>query len=100
MGSDDHWGIGVEGRFGADVFNAVIPMCTKVVKPQRIFLIIDDIDQAGFEFDGLGWVDLALEDGVLHTLSIIEADFCGASESALAAFGAGGDIVSDEKVHV
>jgi hypothetical protein len=75
-----------------------VPLGSESIKPQGIVFEIGDFEETRLEFDKLRRVDLALEDGVLHALAIIEADLGNAPEPAFTALGRCRDIVGDEKL--
>lgn len=70
----------------AVVFDLLLPVFSKVVDSNAVGFFVDDGEEFGSEFDELGGVDFAFEDGVLDALAVVETGFGDFAESGLAAF--------------
>ena len=73
--SNDKRPLNIITLFRSVMLHFVVPVAAEVVKAQAVGFGIDNIQQSCFEGDKLGWVDFALEDGVLNPLAIVEASF-------------------------
>lgn len=81
------------------MFDAAIPITTKKVEPYGVLIAIHKIEDFCSERDELCLVDFALEDGVLDSLAVIEAEFGDSPQAARTALARGGDVVSDKDLH-
>ncbi len=68
------------------MFHAAIPVGTQIVKADGVGVEFEEVEEFSFEFDILGGVDFAFEDGVLDALAVVEGDFCGSAETSFACF--------------
>ena len=71
--SDDDGSLYVVGLFNAVMRYLRRYILTKIVESKAVRLQVDDVQQREFQLFALRWVNLALEDGVLYTLSIRSA---------------------------
>lgn len=81
------------------VFDATIPVSPQEVESYGIMLAIHNIEDFGSEGDKLSLVNFALEDGILDTLAVVEAEFCNAPKAAGASESGSGDIIRDQDLH-
>ena len=92
-------GFGVGSGFGAEMDDFVFVVGAQVVVAEAVGLGVADFFETGAQFDPLGGVDVAFEDGKLDPRSVILAGLCNAAEAALSGGSGGGDIVADEHEH-
>lgn len=97
--SNDHGSIHVERGFGAVVFHTPVPFSAEKIEPDGVGVEIDNIEDFSTELNKARGIHLAFENGVLDALAEIQAGLGSAAESALSAFGGGGDVVGDEDLH-
>ena len=72
----------------AEFLDAASRRVGQAIHPQVVFGLIDLTKQAAFQFLVLHQIELAFENGLLHTLADAFADFCYAAEP----FAAGGSL--------
>jgi hypothetical protein len=97
--SEDHGGVGVEGGFGAVVFDASLPIVSEVIEAKGVFFGIHERKQVMLEFDPLGGGEFALEDGVLDALPKVLTFVGDVAESFATGRRGGFDVVGDEDIH-
>jgi len=97
--SNNERSLDIVAGIGPMVLDLVLPIRAEVIEAQAVGFRVDDVKQAVFKHHELGRVHLALENGILHSLAIIETGLGSAAQAGLANRGCGGNIVSDEDVH-
>jgi hypothetical protein len=83
----------------AVVLNLLLPVFSKVINADTVSFCVDNGKEFPPELDKLRVIHLALEDGVLDALAVVEAGFRDLAEAFLSGFGYGGDVVGEEDVH-
>ena len=83
----------------AMVLNLLLPVFSKVINADTVGFCVDDGKEFPPELDKLRVIHLALEDGILDALAVVEAGFRYLAQALLAGFGDGGDVVGEEDVH-
>jgi len=78
----------------------MLPVSAEVVKADRVLLRVHDRKELIFDFDELPGIYLALKDGVLHSLSIVEACLGYLAQPCPSSGCGGGDIVGDQGIHL
>jgi len=63
------------------VFNLLLPVFSEVIDSDAIGFGLNDGEKFISKLDELGWVYFALEDGILHTLPVIQTGLGDLSES-------------------
>jgi len=53
------------------VVDAMVPVGAKMIEPQTVSLQIDDFQEPTLQSDKLCGIHLALENGILNTLSVV-----------------------------
>ena len=81
------------------MFYLTLPVLAEEVKPQAVFIWIDEPQQSVFEKDPSVVGKLHLEDGILNPLTVIETGLRNLPQSTLTFRCFRGDIVSDEDIH-
>ena len=81
------------------MLNPTLPFVAEKVEAQTVALEVCELEEFGAEMDPLVVLQETLEDGVLHTLAVVEAGFGDAAEASLAIGGRGRDIVADDHEH-
>jgi hypothetical protein len=71
--SDDDGRLQVVRLFGSVMFHLRPFILPEKIKPKAVFLQVYDVKQGELQLFALRWVDFALKDRVLHTLSICAA---------------------------
>ena len=75
MASNTEKAVDIVGFFRPEVLDPAFPIPPEIVEAYGIGVLIDDLEDPLLEFGVLGWIDLALEHGVLNPLPIIETGF-------------------------
>lgn len=88
------WTIGIHTLFYTVVLHPSIPIRAQIIKPHRIGLKGDNTQQFRLELNILRGINLAFKNGVLNTLTIIEADFCRPTQTAATFARLGIDVIS------
>ena len=83
----------------AVVLDLLLPIFSKMVDADTIGFRVDDGKEFSAELDKLRMIHLALEDGVLDALAVVEAGFRNLAEPFLSGFGDGGNVVGEEDIH-
>ena len=99
ISSKNQWTFNIIATFAAMMFDPVLPVGTEIIEPQAIGFQVDNLHQAGFQRDELGWIDLAFEHGILNALAVVETGFGGPAQAGFACGVNGGNIVRDEDIH-
>jgi hypothetical protein len=97
--SEDERGVDVVVIVLAMVLDLLLPIFSKVIDSNAIGFRVDDGKQLSSELHKLRVIHLALEDGVLDALAVVEAGFRDLAQPFLAGFGDGGNVVGEEDVH-
>lgn len=95
----NHSPTGVIAFLGPYMDYFTLVMVTKVVKPQAVAFLIDQLLQLAFEDRCLGFVYAAFKDGVLDPLAMGRAAFCHLSKPLPAGSGGGVYIVGNKQEH-
>jgi hypothetical protein len=83
----------------AVMLDLLLPIFPKMVDADTVRFLVDNGKEFPPELDELCVIHLALEDGVLDALAVVEAGFRDLAQSFLAGFGDGGDVVGEEDIH-
>jgi hypothetical protein len=78
----------------------VFPVASKKVKAERVCFGFVKAKQFGPQGGPLGGIDKAFKNGVLNTLSIVQAGLGNAGKASLPGFVHGGYVVGDQYKHV
>jgi hypothetical protein len=70
-----------------------------MIEAEAVGFWVDDLEEAGFERDELRGIHLALENGGLDSLAVVEARLGSTPQAGFPGGSRGGDIVSDEDIH-
>ena len=97
---EDEWAFDVVVIVFAVVLDLLLPVFSKMVDSDAVGFRVDDGKQLSSELHELGMIHLALEDGVLDALAVVEAGFRDLAEPLLPGFGDGGDIVGEQDIHL
>ena len=89
----------VEGGFGAEVFDAALPVGAEEVETKGIGGGIDFGEEFGAKRGPLGGIYFAFEEGELDALAVVGAVFGNVAEAFAAGGGGGGDVVGNEDEH-
>jgi hypothetical protein len=81
------------------VLDFVMPVATKMIETKAIRFWINDVEKLGFEGNELRGVNLALEDGILNTLAVVETGLGDPAESRFSRRRGGGNVVGGEDIH-
>src|SRR5438552_932576 len=90
----------INGRLGADMFNAPAPIGPEKVITKAVVLGRNQVFELGSQACPLRWIDLNLEYGVLHPLAVVAASPSDPPQPRGPAGFGGADIVSHENHHV
>lgn len=75
------------------VLDSLLPVSPKMIKPNAVGFGVDDGEDFLTKFDKLSRIKLALKDGVLDPLAVVQTDLCDASQATLSSLGHGRDVV-------
>jgi hypothetical protein len=97
--SEDKWVFDVIVIVLAVVLNLLLPVFSKMVDADTVGVRVDDGKEFPPELDKLRVIHLALEDGILDALAVVEAGFRDLTKAFLSGFGDGGNVVGEEDIH-
>jgi hypothetical protein len=83
----------------AVVLNLLLPVFSKMVDANTVGFLIDDGKEFPPKLNELRVIHLALEDGILNALAVVEAGFRNLAEAFLSGFCDGGNVVGEEDIH-
>ena len=81
------------------MFHALIPVFSQQVDSHAVSLRVDNFEQPIAHGDELARIDQTLEDGILHTLPVVETSFGCLPQSSPSGRRNGGDIIGDQDLH-
>ena len=81
------------------MFHPTVPFISQKIESHGIFFAVRDPENFASKRDEPSLINFTLEDGILNTLAVIEADFGNPPEPAGTAFAGSGDIVGDKYLH-
>ncbi len=94
-GLEDKRGVNVVVIVFAVVLDLLLPVFSKMVDSNAVSFRVDNGKKFASEFNELGRIDLAFEDGVLDALAVVEAGLRDMPQASLSGFGYGGNVVGE-----
>lgn len=81
------------------MFHPPMPVVTQMIEPQTVLGGIHNLEQPGLELNQLSRIHLALEDGVLDALAVVQTGLGHLAQATSTGRVHGGNIVGDKEIH-